>query len=374
MASFLQNLVKGAQAGMQGYQQGSQFANQMSMQDLARQRAVDQQQEMERKRRRDEQFRTGVQTAYQQQDIEPRPMNEVMGDLYAQSYPKQFAEMQMKALSDPYAAQKMQLRQQAEDRRSEQLGLNREKVGLSGQRIENLRKKLSLAQKLGNARLEKNTRDEIFREKKLIADEADRQWKNEWQMNKLPYEYAEKQTQLSGQVPSALRDSYRGTIASGSENAQDLTPLAVKEVTSATEGVSKILRSTDKLIDMVDKNGLEFLLGEGKAKMETLLADMALTYKGEAFAGLGVLTGPDLDILLDVMGNPTKLAATTADIQKAKLNEFREMLLAGYDKKLDARGFNPVSPNQIKSVGGSDSSSTTVIKSAVQRAKERRGK
>jgi len=231
-----------------------------------------------------------------------------------------------------------------------------------------------LAQKLGNAKLEKQARDEIFREKKYQADEKDRDWKNEWQMNKLPHQYAEKQIQLSGQVPSVLRDNYRGTIASGSDNAQDLTPLAVKEVTSATEGVSKILRSTDKLIDMVDKNGLEFLLGEGKAKMETLLSDMALTYKGEAFAGLGVLTGPDLDILLDVMGNPTKLAATTADIQLAKLKEFREMLLAGYDKKLDARGFNPISHDQIKSVGGSGKSSTTAVKSAVQRAKERRGK
>jgi len=130
MASFLQNLVKGASAGMQGYQQGSQFANRMSMQDLARQRAVSQQQEIERKRQQDARFRTGVQTAYQQQDIEPRQMNEVMSDLYAQSYPKQFAEMQIKALSDPYAAQKMQLRQDAEARRLEQLGLNKKKVGL----------------------------------------------------------------------------------------------------------------------------------------------------------------------------------------------------------------------------------------------------
>ena len=371
MASFLQNLVKGANAGFQGYQQGSQFSNQMQMQDIARQNAMMKQQELQRQLAQQQAFRQDFQDmGYQQGVSDPREIQ----DLYTEHFPMQVAEQQMRALSDPYAQQKIQLRQQAEERRLQQLGLNQQKVDLSGQRIEALNKKLALAEKLGSAKLMKETRDEIFREKKLQADEADRKWKNDWQMNKSEYEYEKKQEQLKGQVPALLQENYRGTALSGSDMAQDLTPQAVKEVTAATEGVSKILRSTDKLIDMVGDNGLQFLPGKEKARMETLLSDMALTYKGEEFAGLGVLTGPDLDILLKIMGDPTTLSATTADIQRVKLEEFRNMLLAGYNKKLDSRGFNPITPEQINSIGGPGQPSVTPIKSAVQRAKERRGK
>jgi len=111
---------------------------------------------------------------------------------------------------------------------------------------------------------------------------------------------------------------------------------------------------------MVKDKGLEVLPGADRAKMKTLLSDMALTYKGAEFAGLGVLQQADLEILLNIMGDPTEMSGLTADIQTAKLNEFRNMLLAGYDKKLDARGFDPITPEQILGVGGKKSKASTV--------------
>jgi len=279
-----------------------------------------------------------------------------ISDLYSEHFPLEFAKMQMKqqygGSADPYALEKLKLRQDAEGRRAGQQALESQKIGISKDRVQLLEEKQKFYEKMGNAKLSKEVRDELFREKKYQADEQDRSWKNEWSKNKTTYEYAQKQVQLAGQIPSGIRGNYRGTIVGGGENSQDLTPLAVKEIVGATEGVSKILRSTDKLYEMVGKNGLQVLPGKEKAKMETLLSDMALTYKGEDFAGLGVLTGPDLDILLNIMGDPTKLSGMSAEIQKTKLNEFREMLIDGYNKKLDSRGFNPVDANSIKSIGG----------------------
>jgi hypothetical protein len=215
-----------------------------------------------------------------------------------------------------------------------------------------MKKRQAFAEKMGNIKEAKAYRDEIFREKKLILDEEERDWNREWSRNKTPYEYGQKQTQLKGQIPSVVRDNYRGTLAEGAQGAQDLTPQAVKDITGASEGASKILRSTNKIIDMVNDEGLALLPGKRKAKMETLISDMALTYKGVDFAGLGVLTGPDLDILLNIMGNPTSFAGLTADIQNEKLNEFRDLLISGYNKKLDTRGFNPITPEQISGFGG----------------------
>jgi hypothetical protein len=134
------------------------------------------------------------------------------------------------------------------------------------------------------------------------------------------------------------------------------------------------LKSTDSLINMVGENGLQFLPGQEKAKMESLLSDMALTYKGPEFAALGVLAGPDMDILLKTMGDPTTLGGLTANIQKAKLNQFRDILLAGYNKKLDTRGFNPITPEQISAFGGSSKPKKSRAQLARDRAAKRKGK
>jgi len=185
-----------------------------------------------RRKQKEEDDRIAREDAFRQ-EIQSDPWTydtpEKVQELYREHFPMQSASQQLKQMGrgvDPYAAEKIKLRQDAEARRFQELGLKGEKLEVSKGRLTNLTNKLKLANKMGDAKLAKQTRDEIFRQKKLILDEEDRDWKNNWTMNKTPYEYAQKQTQLIGQVPAAIRGNYRGTLANtdNAPTSQDITP------------------------------------------------------------------------------------------------------------------------------------------------------
>lgn len=352
--------------------QGLQNYKNMQMQDIARQNALAQQQDMERKRRQQQAFTQDFKDmGYQQGVSDPREIQ----DLYAEHFPMKHAEMQMKQQmsQDPYAMQRLALQQQRLQQGQERLGLQ--------QSAEQRRSTYApLNFKLKQKQIDSAIKGRNFNQAAKLEDQRiamlshnqsleDEQWERDYKTNKSEFEYKRKQEQLLGEIPNIVAKNYIGGSNVGGKN---LTPENVKTITAGTEGASKILDNTDKLMDLLNKHGLEQLPGAEREQMKTLIGNIALQYKSKEFANLGVLTGPDLDILLSVTGDPTSFTALTADIQKQKLGQFREGLINGYNKALLTRGFNPVNPDELSSMGVVKSS-PSVVKSAIQRAKERRG-
>jgi hypothetical protein len=192
--------------------------------------------------------------------------------------------------------------------------------------------------------------DNNFRERNLFEQQTRREQTEKWRREKSPFEYAQLQGQLKGQMPSILQGAYRGT-SSEAADGQDLTGETVKKLTAATEGVSQLLSNTDELLGMIEEHGLEYAPSQTQAKMKTILSNITLQYKGEEFAGLGVLAGPDMEILLEATGNPTQFSLLSAADQMAKMKQFRKGLIEGYNKKLMSRGFDTVDIGKLQSMG-----------------------
>ena len=330
--------------GLQSIAGGMQNIKQARLADIAQQQSVLKLQQAQEQAERQQGFRQDFQDmGYTPGVSDPRELT----DLYAEHFPMQVAQQemqnQMKA-GDPYAERKLLLREQAEVRRGEQFGLNKVKAKLYEKRI-------NQAEKRGDFTMAAKLRDEIFREKKYLSDEEDRKWKNDFQFRKGERDYGIRQNELVGQVPSIIRGNYRGRASTENPTGQDLTPENVKTLTTATEGASKILDNTNQLLTLIDKYGLEKLPTSEQARMKTLIGNIALQYKGKDFANLGVLTGPDLDILMSVTGDPTSFSALSSDIQGQKLRQFKSGLISGYNKTLISRGFDPIDPEVLGGMG-----------------------
>lgn len=334
----------------QNYRQGKMDNLQLQQQEiaLANQR---------RKQEKQEDF-TRRQKAYQDAlALDPMMTPETRQDLESRIFQPELLEQRLRgglrggAKVDPFAERKMLMAEERARLAGQRLTLGQE-AGIQKQQ------RLELAIENQDWKQTVKLSDDIARDKAAERLAEDRRWTNEFKLNKGPREYAQVQGELLGQVTPMVRANYRGTAAE-SLQGKDLTPENIKVLTTATEGTSKILESTDLLLAMVEKHGKEVLPSEEKAIMQSLISDIGLTYKGTDFANLGVLNGPDLEILLKIMGDPTSLTTMPANQQKAKLSTFRDILLKGYNKKLDARGFDPLTPEQIISVGGG--SVTTAI-------------
>ena len=329
------------------YRQGAMNDVRLQQQQIGLQDAQRKQAKAEDFKRRQDQYQQAL-------SLDPMMSPETRQDLESRMFQPEMLEQRLRSGlrgGDPFAERKMELAEAEAKQKSERLRLAKERLGLAKETNE--QKKVRLQETIDRQDWRESVKitDDIARDVAQEETIANRKWTNEFKLNKGPREYKQVQTELLGQVPSMLRGNYRGTSAS-SAKGKDLTPENIKVLTTATVGTSKILESTDQLVNMVEKHGKKYMPTEEKAEMESLIADIALAYKGDDFARLGVLNGDDLKILLKIMGDPTTLIGAPANQQLKKLTTFRNILLRGYNKKLDTRGFNPLSPEQIRSVGG----------------------
>jgi len=354
---------------------GLKSIKQSKLDDLIMRQAQFEFDEMQRKAKQAEQYRSALgqlsdRSSLSANDVDylsPEQMQSEHMRLYAQYNPEQYAQMQMRQ-SDPYAYEKLMLRQQQNELRAKELGV---KQSAEERRNKFMPLEFKLKQKNIDSMISKRQFDEASKLKdqeiammnhnRAIENE---EWERYWKTNKSPIEYAQKQEQLLGQVPKIVREKYLGRAENG---GKDLTPENVTFLTDGTEGASKILRNTDELLSLMESYGLEKLPGTAREKMKTLIGNIGLQYKSKEFANLGVLTGPDLEILLSVTGDPTSFTALSSDVQKEKLLQFRKGLIEGYNKGLIVRGFNPVIGSELSSIG------TSSANSALDRLKKRKG-
>jgi hypothetical protein len=355
LANLLTNLVRGFAAGVPAYQQMSQFKQQQQMQDLARRNQMLKMQQAEDERKRQAAFRQDFQDiGYTPGLSDPRELT----DLYTEHFPGQVAEQQLKRSMgqtgkqwqaipnrpgwkmnlytgeekfspdvfesiDPYKKQRLEQQQQKIDN-----ALSAQKWKEGSTLIDQDIKKQRLS-------FDKKRKKDLISDKLMLSDA----------------QYAQKQEQLVTELPAVLREAWKGGYTKGGKS---LVAEDVKDLTDHTEGVAILSDNTARLKDLLGKHGTQRVPTEERAQMETLIANLGIIYKGEQFAGLGVLQQADLEFLLKIMGDPTDFLGLPANQQIKKLNEFERNFMKQYNNKLSSRGFDPVGMSILSGLGIQD--------------------
>lgn len=109
----------------------------------------------------------------------------------------------------------------------------------------------------------------------------------------------------------------------------------ISNMRDAASDAQKITQTMAQLQDIVKNASPQELanpLSQVNANVKNLLKDAQLTYKGEAFAKLGVLAGPDMAILDQVLEDPT----TATNLARLSLDpKGKENLIKRYQGVLD---------------------------------------
>ncbi len=128
-------------------------------------------------------------------------------------------------------------------------------------------------------------------------------------------------------------------MADGSDfvaTAGDITE--IKKLRGALPETKGVVRAMDEMVRLIEENGheVDFLKSKGWQQAKANWADVVLTTKGENMYGLGVLTGPDVDIIGQAIGtsDPTQVRNTTEGIKQGRRN-----IIARLQNKAEGLGF-----------------------------------
>jgi uncharacterized phage infection (PIP) family protein YhgE len=138
----------------------------------------------------------------------------------------------------------------------------------------------------------------------------------------------------------------RNTQVGGWKLADGATPTAddAKKFKSGVAAARSLLNNLNEYQALVDEYGSE-MGGEVAQKMDSLARDIQLSAKNEDLYGLGVLTGPDLALLEEIIEAPTGLGANLNPFAGSKAvnkaQQFREMLNTRIGAKAKTYGFEP---------------------------------
>jgi hypothetical protein len=117
-----------------------------------------------------------------------------------------------------------------------------------------------------------------------------------------------------------------------------------KKFKSGVSAARGLLVNLNEYQSLVEKYGSE-VGGKVAQRMDSLARDIQLAAKNEDLYGLGVLTGPDLQILEDIISAPTGLGAKLDPMSGSraanKTQQFREMLNSKINAKAKTFGFEP---------------------------------
>lgn len=144
----------------------------------------------------------------------------------------------------------------------------------------------------------------------------------------------------------------------GWQLAEGATPTAddAKKFKSGVSAARSLLENVNEYKNLVDQYGSE-MGGKVAQRMDSLVRDIQLGAKNEDLYGLGVLTGPDLALLEEVVGSaPTgfgsKLNPFAGSKAGNKADQFRQMLNTRLNAKAKTYGFEPQADWQQLAAGG----------------------
>ena len=133
----------------------------------------------------------------------------------------------------------------------------------------------------------------------------------------------------------------------------NITNDSVKKVKSAASQIEMMKKLADDLITKYNKMGTVFT-GDDAADYSSKVRNLQLMAKGPEFYNLGVLTGPDLDLLEQTIPNPSSIKEgvkkTVLGDLSVKLNNFKDMLNTKSQQFYRFNGFEQETPQKQKKV------------------------
>ena len=123
-----------------------------------------------------------------------------------------------------------------------------------------------------------------------------------------------------------------------------LTQKKVDYITDLNSHAPAVFNIANTIIDELGKGGIASLPDSRKAALQTELRQLQAILKSEKFINLGVLTGPDLDFLDDITGDPTRFTELInifggEERVKTRLESLIKNTRRQTNDKLNARGF-----------------------------------
>ena len=127
-------------------------------------------------------------------------------------------------------------------------------------------------------------------------------------------------------------------------------PEVAEKLRTAQAQTRQMTKNVDELMSLYREYGNKVLPSAARARMEAIARHLQLKAKGETMFQLGVIAGPDMDLLNSVIPVPTKKAATIADFFSGggetsetmeRLRVMREQLGDNLHTALTSRGYRP---------------------------------
>ena len=120
-------------------------------------------------------------------------------------------------------------------------------------------------------------------------------------------------------------------------------PGEVGKVRGMVASAQTISENIDELDALIEKHGTETLPTAAKARMQSLGANILAELKGEAGFQLGVLAGPDMEIMKEAIGDATALTLGNlvgrSDTTRVKLKQSRDSMMRKLSNRMKTGGY-----------------------------------
>lgn len=174
-----------------------------------------------------------------------------------------------------------------------------------------------------------------------------------------PFTKSVKLMDYKDQREKAKRDEEmrRYSQVGGWQLSEGATPTQddAKKFKAGVSAARTLLENLNEYQTLLANKGSEYG-GKAAQRMESLARDIQLSAKNEDLYGLGVLTGPDLELLESLIQSPTGLSDQIGwwqgDRARNKAQQFREMINTRIDSKAKTYGFEPSSEWSTLASGG----------------------
>jgi hypothetical protein len=129
-----------------------------------------------------------------------------------------------------------------------------------------------------------------------------------------------------------------------------------KKFKSGSAAAMTLLNNLNEFQGLIGKHGAELMPGDAKNRLNSLARDIQLSAKNEDLYSLGVLTGPDLKLLEEIIDAPTgfweNMNPWAGNLSQSKAQQFREMINNRINSKAKTYGFEPTPEWQTLASGG----------------------
>jgi hypothetical protein len=287
--------------------------------EQAIQNAQLEEEERKRKQAQEAEFMAQYQTA-QMEGGEQLTPEQIQG-IYANVYPQQYAQQQMKQASNPLAMMEYERKMENQKLAKERLLMQKDEAKRRAEKdkfMEGYRTK-NLAWK------QKNYDRGVYEYDTTLAEKIrDQDWD----------ESTKEREQLE------LSQKIAPVIQKFKNPDKKLDVIEVRKINEGTSATGNLLALSGDLSSQIDKYGLEKIKGANKARMESSVRAMATSLNNPMFVNSGVMSEGELENLKQMVGDPTDWWTFTEGEAKARMESLQKFIKSKYINALDAYGVN----------------------------------